>query len=327
MSTKSTANLPKAINVELGEVFKDRFISHRPISQFTPVQLGGPAEYLVLAETIKELMTAASLATQHKVPFTVLGGASGILASDVGYPGLIIINQTSRILYDATNSQVVVDSGVINDRLLNSAAAKGLGGLEFLAAVPGTVGGAVATNAGWQGKSMNSVIKEVVLFVPGQNGQVVTIRGEEITTQPYQRMFLDSVIQSPVILTVRLQFSQTDPSEILRRLLLIRRARQKLLAGMRLGQVFTHGMAEINLDRAASSAFKKFGAAIEGQTETILRTKERLTAGQLRQIIKEISRLAEEGGVKLEERLHYLGYWPDGEAEIQLPHSSDTESL
>lgn len=344
MSAKETNPDPPTLAGELKENFPANFFTNRLVAEFTSTRLGGPTEYMVIAETVEDLMTAANLATKYRLPFVVVGGGTGLLASDVGYPGLVIINRSDRIMTDVATSQVVVDAGVMTDRLLNACAAKGLGGLEFLAGIPGTVGGAVATNATYLGKETASVVKEIILFVPGvEAGQVVSVTSDEITLEAYQRLFPESVIspttrgensnkiyiQSPVILSVRLQFSQTDQIEIIRRLLAIRRERQKLLNSSRLGQVFVQSLKSVELDRVTLNRFRKLGVLVDVNSETILPLNGRTNAQALRQTIAAIKTLAESAGIQLDERLHFLGYWPDGRSAEQSASTdaADAESF
>ncbi len=342
MKEDSDSAAPLGINAELQERFGDNFFTHHSVAQFTSTKLGGTVEYLVLADTVTALIDAATIATTYRVPFVVIGGGTGVLASDVGYPGVVIVNRTSRIMDSAATSQVVVDSGVMTDKLLNYAAALGLGGLEFLAAVPGTIGGAIATNAGYAGKYIKSVIKELTLFVPhGEEGQIISVSGEEITTRPYYRMFPDDAapgpngemsrkiyVQPPVILNAKLQFSRTDQSEILRRLLSIRRNRQKVLAGEKLGQVFTRSLKDVPLNRSALGELKKLGALLDINAETIARRNTQTTASSLRQAISEIQALAQAADTNLDERVHFLGYWPDGKTgEYAENRPADAESF
>lgn len=321
MSEPAEALEAPGLKAELGAVFGGRFFRHKNIAEFTSTKLGGTVEYLVIAESTQELIEAARAAYKYQVPFVVVGGGSGILASDVGYPGLVIINKAERLLYDTTRNQAVVDSGVVIDRLLNNAAAKGLGGLEFLAAVPGTIGGAVATNAGFAGRAIKSVIKELVIFVPGNDGgQVITVGGEEITAEPYEQLFPETIAggigagkifsQTPVVLTVRLQFSLTDQVEILRRLSAVRRTVSARPNGQRLGWVFRQELAALTIERGQLASLRKLGVLVDLKTGTIARQKERANAATLRAVIARIKALGQEAGIALDERLHFLGYWP-----------------
>src|SRR5665213_3545695 len=164
MAKSAPANQP-SFGESLRTAFGERYFSNELIGPFTRVGLGGVAEHLVIAETVEELIKAAQLAEQFGRPKAVLGTGSGVLVSDIGFGGLVIINQTDRLMFDVARSQVVVDSGVANDRLLNAAAARGLGGLEFLALVPGTIGGAVATNATVDDRQCLTSVRELILYI------------------------------------------------------------------------------------------------------------------------------------------------------------------
>ncbi|HSX42172.1 MAG TPA: FAD-binding protein [Candidatus Saccharimonadales bacterium] len=330
MSARAKPEKPASFTTELRARFGEQFSAHQPLGQYFSTKLGGTAEYLVTANAVADLIDATRLASQFRVPLAVVGGGSGMLASDIGFPGLVIINRSNRIMGDHQTSHIVVDSGVSTDRLLNVAAAQGLGGLEFLAAVPGTLGGAVATNAGFTGKHILGAVKELILFVPGgAAGQVISVSGSEIASPAFGRMFPDSIIETPVILSVRLQFSQIDQTEILRRLKTFRQARAPLLARPALGQVFVQNWpVELN-DKAALNRWRKLGVHFDPTTGLIKRRHDRANAQVFRQVVSELKALAAGSGYPLDERLHFLGYWPDegAAATDDGPSSANAESF
>src|SRR5579864_591366 len=106
----------------LRAAFPDNFFENHLIRDYLTHGFGGVADYFVLARTTGELMEALKIAAGYQVPYAVIGQGTGTVVSEVGYPGLIILNRTETITFAEPGSQVVVDSGVRNEQLLNLAA-------------------------------------------------------------------------------------------------------------------------------------------------------------------------------------------------------------
>lgn len=132
---------------------------NEPLSEHTTFRIGGPARYFIEAKTIAELQAALNFAKGKKLKVLFLGKGSNALISDKGFNGLVIKLRLSRT--GVSGESVVAESGVSVAQLVNLTAKKGLTGLEFLTGIPGTVGGAVAMNAGVGKFAIGDKIKRV----------------------------------------------------------------------------------------------------------------------------------------------------------------------
>jgi UDP-N-acetylmuramate dehydrogenase len=117
------------------------------------------------ARTGAALERAVSLAVREKYPFYVIGGGSNILFDDEGYRGLIIRNRLEGITRE--EGRLAVLSGTLLATVLRETLSGGLSGLEFLAGIPGTVGGALYGNAGAFGSCLGDFLETATLLVPG----------------------------------------------------------------------------------------------------------------------------------------------------------------
>jgi UDP-N-acetylmuramate dehydrogenase len=117
------------------------------LAKHTIYKIGGPAKYFIAANNNEDLVRAITFSRKLKIPYYLLAGGSNILISDQGFSGLIILIKTKDIIFKKDNL-VVADAGVILMELINKTVKKGLVGLENLAGIPGTVGGAIRGNAG-----------------------------------------------------------------------------------------------------------------------------------------------------------------------------------
>lgn len=130
-----------------------RLKEDEPLAKYTAARLGGPAEFLVFAESAEELAEQVRAARQVGLRPFILGGGANILVSDAGVRGLVIVNRARRVEFRERDEPPTVwaESGANLGLLARQCAARGLSGLEWAATVPGTVGGAVYGNAGAHG--------------------------------------------------------------------------------------------------------------------------------------------------------------------------------
>lgn len=127
---------------------------NEPLARFTAARLGGPADVLVLAHSQAALASAARWANASGLRWIILGGGANVLVSDLGYRGLVIINESKQITIDKDTGKVVADSGVTLTPLARRCMNQGLKGLEWAVSVPGSLGGAVVNNAGAHGSDI-----------------------------------------------------------------------------------------------------------------------------------------------------------------------------
>jgi UDP-N-acetylmuramate dehydrogenase len=134
----------------LQAAFGERLQLDVPLARYTSTRIGGPAVALLAVANAQELSQAARMMWQSRIPFMVLGAGSNMLVSDRGISAVVLLNQARRILFDTAQSppRVWAESGANTGLIARQAAARSLGGLEWAAGIPGTLGGAVAGNAG-----------------------------------------------------------------------------------------------------------------------------------------------------------------------------------
>ncbi|HEY4509628.1 MAG TPA: UDP-N-acetylmuramate dehydrogenase [Candidatus Paceibacterota bacterium] len=138
-----------------------------PLKDHTTFRIGGPAKYFFIAKTSNDIAKAVSVARNLKLPFFLLSGGSNVLASDDGFPGLVVKIQNSKFklpLDSARGKQttkVWAEAGVSMATLVRETGKRGLAGLEWAGGLPGTVGGAVRGNAGAFGGEIKDTTTQV----------------------------------------------------------------------------------------------------------------------------------------------------------------------
>jgi len=138
---------------EIAQDIKDKIRGkvryNEPMNRHTSFCIGGPADIWVEPESPSDLRNCIQLSKGRNIPLFVIGSGTNLLVKDEGIRGMVIstLSPGLKNIYRSENS-VWATSSITLKELLDFCFKEGLGGLEFLSGVPGTVGGAVATNAG-----------------------------------------------------------------------------------------------------------------------------------------------------------------------------------
>jgi UDP-N-acetylmuramate dehydrogenase len=120
-----------------------------PLARLTTFKIGGPARLLVTPETEEALAAAMAPLRESGLPVLVLGNGSNLLVSDAGFDGIVIrVGSSFGGVTEEPPDRLRVGAGTLWSRALLAATKAGWSGLEFGAGIPGTLGGAIATNAG-----------------------------------------------------------------------------------------------------------------------------------------------------------------------------------
>jgi UDP-N-acetylmuramate dehydrogenase len=138
-----------------------------PMSRHTSFHIGGPADLYVVCDTVADLAETTRVLGEAGVPWTVVGKGTNLLVADAGYRGAIVTLGREFTTHSVEDDRIKTGAACILAYVVRDAFSRGLGGLEFAVGIPGTVGGALAMNAGSRGVWMGSVAESVTLFVPG----------------------------------------------------------------------------------------------------------------------------------------------------------------
>ena len=143
-----------------------------PMDQYTTFRVGGKAEALYEANDLRDLRQVINYLSKEDIPYLAVGRGSNLLVMDEVIEGLVIqfSGSLAAIEHEETDALTIrAGAGLPIMDLLIYCRGSGLGGLEFLAGIPGTVGGAVVMNAGASGKEIGARVEAI---------DVITRRGE-----------------------------------------------------------------------------------------------------------------------------------------------------
>jgi UDP-N-acetylmuramate dehydrogenase len=118
------------------------------LSLHTTFRVGGPCDLMVWVSNLEALKDVITLIRSHSIPMILLGNGSNVLVRDGGIPGVVLRLADDFRAVSLEGDRITAGAGAGIAEVVGKATSQGLCGLDFLAGIPGTVGGAVATNAG-----------------------------------------------------------------------------------------------------------------------------------------------------------------------------------
>lgn len=154
------------------QVLKDE-----PMSRHTTFRIGGPADYFVCPDR-EQIAAVLAVAKKCGMAITVIGNGSNLLVGDKGIRGLVVEigSAMNQIMVD--KNHITAGAGALLSQVAAKAAAAELGGMEFTAGIPGSVGGAVTMNAGAYGGEMKDILRTVTVLTP--EGELKTLDVSEM---------------------------------------------------------------------------------------------------------------------------------------------------
>lgn len=180
-----------------------------PMAEYTTFKVGGRVEALYEANSTENLKKVLVYLHNENIPYIVLGRGSNVLIKDNGLEGIIIrlCGWLSSVEEKRTNDvSVLTGAGIHLTNFLNYCHRSGLGGLEFLSGIPGTVGGAVAMNAGAFEEEIGTRVQEIHML--DRHGKLVVKNRSTGFGFSYRQLSLE---RGSIIVKVR--FSLTPKSE------------------------------------------------------------------------------------------------------------------
>lgn len=179
---------------------KVNFIADEPLSRHTTFRIGGPAKYIFMPKNTEEIKEVIDYCKANNEKYMILGNGSNVLVSDNGYDGIIIqiYNELNKI--EVKDNRIYANAGALLSKIAAVARDNGLGGMEFAAGIPGTLGGAIVMNAGAYGGEMKDIVCYVDVLLA--DGSVRRYSGEEMEFS-YRHSIIDKdkiVIGAEIVL-------------------------------------------------------------------------------------------------------------------------------
>ena len=296
----------------LAETLGDRLAFQAPLRDFTTFRVGGPARALARPEKLEELQALLAAARDEGAPVIVLGGGSNLLFDDAGFNGLVIKLGSGFAGLEGLGTLVRAGAAAAGADLLAWVLARDLGGLEGLAGLPGSVGGAVDGNAGAGPEGLGQAVSRLFIL-DGDGGRIRTFEAGDLNFA-YRR--LDGLPEGAVILEVEFGLTPRPAGEIQARLEEFReRRRSQPMGGRSAGCVFKNPpslSAGRLIDECGFKGHRVGGARVSEAHANFILAEAGATAADILALIDRVRRgVSARHGLTLELELKVIG--PGGE--------------
>lgn len=285
-------------------------VSLRDYSNFN---IGGRADYFFEAASSRDLINAVHIARAASVRFYIIGGGYNLLFDDKGFRGLIIKNGVKGIKKKEGIPEVEVFTGTTMEDLLRFCVEQSLSGLEFMAGIPGTVGGAVFGNAGAFEQGIGDLMTEA---------QLLDAKGEQIRVgrDYFEFTYRHSALKEKhdILLSAVFELRAAESSAIEAQIeenLIMREKKHHPYNLPCAGSYFKNPVlpggkkvaAAYYLEKVGAKKMKVGGAAVYSKHSNFIVNQENASAQDVSRLARELKRLVKEKfDVDLEEEVIFL---------------------
>lgn len=154
-----------------------------PMSRYVTLKVGGNADLIAYPDSVEKLVKILNVTYRLSVKTTILGAGSNTIVKDSGIEGIVISTKRLKKFNITKDNHVLAECGAMLSAIMNKTFNMGLGGFEFAAGIPGTVGGGVYMNAGANGKEIKDIVDKVWIW---NNGKEIELKRNEINFE-YRR--------------------------------------------------------------------------------------------------------------------------------------------
>ena len=286
-----------------------------PLAAHTFWKIGGPAARLAEPRTEAELLFCLSLAREEGWPLLALGGGSNVLISDQGFPGLVVIygDESESTARKGDRLRLRLGSGALLAPAARRWARQGWAGLEWAEGIPGTIGGAIAGNAGAYGGDIASTLRSVEVLADSARFESWTVADCRFA---YRRSaFRDLAPEQAFVSAATFLLRADDTAALTARMSRIGAERKsKTPGGLSCGSVFKNpegGSAGRLIEEAGLKGASEGAAQVSEVHANYIVNRGGAHAADVVRLIERIrARVREHSGILLEPEVRLIGPMP-----------------
>lgn len=188
---------------------KEDILIDEPMSKHISFRVGGPADILVKPRSEDQIKDILTFAKKENIPYLIIGNGSNLLVRDGGIRGIVIKIAENFNDFSIEGTTVTAQSGAMLSFMGKAIMRNNLTGFEFAAGIPGTLGGAIAMNAGAYGGEMKDIVKSVRLI--DSQGNIVELSNEEMQFA-YRKSILSK--EEYIVLSAVMELKEGNYEEI-----------------------------------------------------------------------------------------------------------------
>ena len=217
---------------DIQKIVRGAITVDEPMSKYTWMKVGGPADFYIEPADMNDIVELIQYFTTHHYSWIVLGRGSNVLVSDEGFRGAVINIENALSHLRIEENRVYVEAGVRLTKFVDFCIQNEFAGVEMLAGIPGTVGGAIAMNAGAHHGEIADHLLQVEVI---RNGQVMNIQKADC-----EFAYRQSGFTHDIVLSATFQFPRGEKEQLSakRRELILRRNETQPLEFPNLGSMF-----------------------------------------------------------------------------------------
>ena len=296
--------------LELSKKFKNNISHNVELSNYSWFNLGGPAEHLFKPYNKEQLIQFLEINKKNNLNITILGAGSNTLIRDKGIKGVVIkLGSNFSNINLINNNTIEVGAATLDRKIANFAKENGIGNLEFLSCIPGSIGGAVIMNSGCYGNDISKVLVSIEVI------DTYSGKEKEIKRKDINFFYRGTNLANHLIVTsVKLKGIKTDK-------VLIEKKQKKFIEEKKLSQpsqIKTCGSTFKNLssERKAWKLIKDTGCEELNEGDASISKKHcnffvnngNASATDIEKLINKVKkRVAEKTGVNLELEIKIIG--------------------
>ncbi len=291
---------------EIKEIFKGRISLNEPLARFTTFRIGGMADYYVEPADETDLLNIIAYTGKKGVPFYIMGNGSNILISDEGIRGVVINLETGFNYLKHEDGKIISGSGVKMAKFTDFCIQNNYAGVEMLAGIPATLGGALVMNAGAYGGETSDLVTEVRVI---KNNEIVTLSKEECGFG-----YRSSNLKGTIVIHGEFKLPEGDKEHTskIRKILLLRRNDSQPVEMPNAGSIFknpkeAHAAALIEDCALKGTVFG--GAMVSNKHANFIVNYKNASANDVIELIKIIRKtVKEKTGIELELEVKLIGF-------------------
>lgn len=279
------------------------------LKEYTSYKTGGSAKYFAMCYNNDDLKQALDFAHSSDLDYEIIGGGSNLLVNDNGYNGLIICTaKLNRYIINYGNNILKCGAGINLADLVYYSCSQGLAGMESMAGIPGSVGGAVKMNAG----AYNQEIKDtnIKAALMDKYGNIIIKSSEEIG-YGYR---LSPGTTGYIVLWAEFLYSRKNSEELLniRKEILEKRKEKQPLHKPSCGSVFKRpegNYAGTLIEQCGLKGYRTGGAAVSIKHANFILNEDNASSADIYNTILHIQKTVyEKTGIKLEPEVRMIGF-------------------
>jgi len=318
MSTHSNSSAAiKLFAGELANKFDGQFFLNELLSRHTYFKTGGSAAILVRPSSTEDLLVLRDLIAKNGLTYVFLGAGSNVLVSDAGFDGVVIDTTVMNIsLREVSSNELEVGSSVKVSKFLQNCAKFGWSGFEFLAGIPGSIGGVLVMNAGTHLGEVKSVVKSIQIFDFNKPNDGKLLVELELDETDFEYRNNKTITRSQLIWSAVFRCQRSDPLTVDSQIktVLDRRKKTQPLNQPSCGSVFRNpALGRLKawqvVEKLGLRGYRIGGSAFSEKHCNFIVNEKNACSSDIKALIDLAkSRAVSELGIELHEEVRYIGF-------------------